>query len=266
MWTITIKEITMLKITSKDGATIAYNRIGNGPIIILVGGALQTKSDHLMGTLAPLLAEKFTVISYDRRGRGESTDTNSYSVDREIEDLEGIIREVGGSANIFGNSSGGNLALLAATKLPGITKIALYEAPFISEQKLSDATEYIDGLKKFISANQPNKALKLFFKRIGLPTPIVIGMSLTPMWRGLKTLAPTLVYDAIIVGDGSVPTTLKTLAVPTLAVTGDSNQMKQAAEDLVAVLPKGNLRVLEGQNHNVKADFLASALIQFFAQ
>src|SRR5262245_57207056 len=136
--------------TSRDGARIAYTRQGTGSLVILVGGALQSKSDHLMGKLMPLLANAFTVISYDRRGRGDSTDAKPYEPQREIEDLEAIIQEGGGHANVFGNSSGGNLALLSASKFKSIGKVAVYEAPYIDEKQLTNAKEYLAGLKKHI--------------------------------------------------------------------------------------------------------------------
>jgi pimeloyl-ACP methyl ester carboxylesterase len=256
----------MTKVTSKDGAQISYERTGSGPVVVFVGGALQSKSDRLMGRLAPLMAKDFTVVSYDRRGRGESSNIEPYDIGREIEDLEALIKEAGGSAYVFGNSSGGNLALLAATKLPSITKAAIYEAPFIPDRQLSGAAEYISQLKKFVTENQPGRALRLFFKRIGMPSPMVIVMSLTPMWSKLKALAPTLVYDALIVGDGSIPIGLKALTIPTLVITGVSDQMKQGAQALVAVLPHGQHQVLDGQTHDVKPDVLSSALTEFFKQ
>ena len=250
-------------VISKDGTKIAYDRSGSGPVVILVGGALQSKSDHLMGRLSPLLAKDFTVISYDRRGRGESTDTKPYDPLREIEDLEALIKETGGKAYVFGNSSGGNLALLAAAKLQNIGKVAVYEAPFINDE-LSNATEYISELKKYNKANQPGKALKLFFKKIGMPTPMVLVMSLTPMWRGMKALAHTLLYDGIIVDDGKVPQQLKNISVPVLALTGSSDRMQQAAKDLINIVPKAQHKILAGQTHDVNPALLSSALVKFF--
>ncbi|MDB5179337.1 MAG: alpha/beta hydrolase [Patescibacteria group bacterium] len=251
--------------TSKDGTKITYIQEGNGPVLVLVGGALQHKSDQLMAGLAPLLAKEFTVVSYDRRGRGESTDTQPYAVEREIEDLEAVIKEVGGAAFVFGMSSGGSLVLLAASKVPSIKKIATYEAPFVSEQEVgSNAAEYITGLKEAVAAGQHGKAVKLFMKRIGMPAPMVAIMSLTPMWPKLKALAPTLVYDALIVGDGSVPKQLSSVTAPVMLITGTSDQMKNAAKAALGVLPNAARQVLEGQSHNIKPAALAPALSKFF--
>ncbi|MDB5238592.1 MAG: alpha/beta hydrolase [Candidatus Kaiserbacteria bacterium] len=255
----------MNTVISKDGTKIAYDRTGIGPALILVGGALQHRSDQLMGRLAPLLAKDFTVISYDRRGRGDSTDGRSYATDREIEDLESVITEAGGSAYVFGMSSGGILALLAATKLPYITKIAVYEAPFISDQEIgTGAAEYTAQLKEAVAGDERSKAVKLFMKRIGMPAPILFIMRLMPMWSQLKKLAPTLVYDALIVGDGSVPQQFASITAPTLLVTGMSDPMKEGARAAAGILPNAQHKVLEGQTHNVKPDVLAPVLRTFF--
>src|SRR5688572_27028172 len=118
----------MKTVTSKDGTKIAFDQIGNGPVIILVDSALADRT--LCVKQATLLAKDFTVINYDRRGRGDSTDTQPYAVDREIEDIEALIDEVGGSAFIFGSSSGAVLALEAANKLSSkVKKQVLYEPP-----------------------------------------------------------------------------------------------------------------------------------------
>ncbi len=176
-----------------------------------------------------------------------------------------MYKDVGGSACVFGNSSGGTLALMAASKSQSIIKLAVYEAPFIPEQQVgSSAAEYVTQLKRFIAEGQPGKAVKLFLKRSGMPTLMITIMSVTPMWPKLKTLALTLVYDALIMSDGTVPPQLEAVSVPTLAITGTSDRMQQAAKALLTVLPHGQHQVLEGQTHNVKPGVLASALIEFF--
>src|SRR5215210_5998487 len=126
-----MEKITMKTATSKDGTRIAYNELGGGSPVILVGGAMNTRTFGPNGGLAELLAERFTVINYDRRGRGDSGDTAPYSVEREIEDLDALIEAAGGSASAFGISSGAALALEAANRGSGIEKLALYEAPFV---------------------------------------------------------------------------------------------------------------------------------------
>src|SRR5712692_5159493 len=126
----------MKKVISKDGTTIAFDRSGQGPAVILVGGAFEQRAmDSETAQLAPLLAQHFTVFHYDRRGRGESTDTQPYAVEREIEDIEALINEAGGSAFVFGISSGAALALEAAIKFGDkMKKLAMYEAPYNSDE------------------------------------------------------------------------------------------------------------------------------------
>jgi pimeloyl-ACP methyl ester carboxylesterase len=253
--------------TSQDGTTIAFTTMGSGPAIILVGGALEHKSDQLMSALAPLLAKEFTVVSYDRRGRGDSTDTPPYTIDREIEDLESVIRDNGRSAYVFGMSSGGTLGLLAASRLAGIAKLAVYEAPFIPEQLTgSSAADYLAQLKTAVAGDDRGGAVKIFLKRIGMPAVVVAIMRLTPMWRRLKALAPTLIYDAVVVSDGSVPTQLSAVTIPVLLLTGTSDQMQNGAKAALRTLPNAQHQILKGQTHNVKAAALAPSLAKFFRE
>lgn len=254
----------MPMVTSKDGTELAVIKNGKGPVVILVGGALQTKSDHLMGKLIPLLARDFTVVSYDRRNRGDSSDTAPYEVEREIEDLDAVIRSTGGPAFVFGNSSGGNLALLAAASLQNITKVAVYEAPFIPERTPGDGREYVAALEKLVAEGKNGKAVKMFLKRIGMPAPMVAAISIMPAWAGMKELAPSLVYDGHVVGDGSVPRQLADITVPVLIATGASEQMKTAGASVATVVAGAERQILEGQSHDVNPEVLAAALVKFF--
>jgi len=253
------------EVVSNDGTTIAYTRQGKGPVVVLVGGALQTKSDHLMGALAPLLAQDLTVVSYDRRGRGDSGEGLPYAVEREVDDLEAVIAQNGGRASVFGNSSGGALALLAASMSRSVTRVAVYEVPFIPDAQLGSAAEYLEQLRMFSAANQPGRAVELFLKRIGVPAPFRVLIRFTQMWSELTAVAHTLEYDARIVGDGSVPAQLKILSVPTLALTGGSARMQEAAKALLATVPHGQHRILDRQTHDPNPRILATALVEFFA-
>jgi hypothetical protein len=141
----------------------------------------------------------------------------------------------------------------------------VYEVPFIPEAQLGSAAEYVAQLRTFCAANQPGRAVQLFLKRIGVPAPFRVVMRFTPMWSELTAVAHTLEYDARIVGDGSVPAQLKTLVAPTLAVTGESGRMQQAAATLLATVPQGQHRTLERQIHDPNPRILASALLEFFA-
>src|SRR5262249_32465298 len=122
----------MKTVTSEDGTTIAYDQTGNGPPLVLVDGALNSRAFGLNRPLAAILADRFTVITYDRRGRGDSGDTQPYAAQREIEDLAAVIDATGGPAHVYGISSGAGLALETACAVPAhVAKLALYEAPFV---------------------------------------------------------------------------------------------------------------------------------------
>jgi pimeloyl-ACP methyl ester carboxylesterase len=256
-------------VTSKDGTRIAYDKIGNGPVLILVLGTLNTR---LSGTeLAKRLSPQFTVISYDRRGRGESSDTLPYSPEREIEDIGTLIDESGGSVYLYGHSSGAVLAIEAAIKLgKKIKMIALYEPPYSSSDDAREATkEYNRQLAELLHAGNNDEAVALFMGLIGMPTEQVQGMRHSPMWPMLESMAPTLVYDSAVLGiDGSMPTDrLSNIRVPTLVITGSASasSLQETARALSRAIPKAELRTLDGQTHREKPEVLAPVLADFFS-
>lgn len=221
-----------------------------------------------MARLAPLLAEHFTVISYDRRGRGDSGDTAPYAKEREVEDLEALIKEAGGSALMFGMSSGAILALEAAARGLAIKKLALYEPPFVGNDSHYRPLDYFAQLKKLIAANRRGDAVKLFMTMVGMPAVLVAIIRLTPMWSKLKALAPTLIYDATIMGDGLLPTErLASVTAPTMVIDGGKGPagMHDAAQALADVLPNAQHHTLEGQTHDPNPKVLAPVLEEFFA-
>jgi pimeloyl-ACP methyl ester carboxylesterase len=254
----------MQHITSKDGTAIAYEKVGKGPALILIGGALNDHKAVASGTpLAKRLAANFTVYSYDRRGRGASGDTKPYAIAREVEDIAALIQTAGGSAYAYGMSSGGGLALEATRRGLAINKLALYEPPFVGQ-----SNEYLARLQQLTAAQRSSAAVKLFLQTIGMPGFLISVLRLTPMWPKLKRLAPSLVYDAMIMGDGTIPPAaqLAQVTVPTLVMTGPTQRMREAAHTLVRGLPNARQRVLEGQTHNVKPGALAPALTTFFSE
>src|SRR5258708_801228 len=177
----------MKKVQSADGTTIAFDQLGKGPAIILVGGMFEQRAmDSETAQLAalPLLTQHFTVFHYDRRGRGESTDTQPYAVEREIEDIEALINEAGGSAFAFGISSGAALALEAAIKLGGkVKKLAMYEAPYNDDDEARHAwKEYTNQLTNLLAANRRGDAVALFMKLTGTPVDQIEGMQHAPIW------------------------------------------------------------------------------------
>jgi pimeloyl-ACP methyl ester carboxylesterase len=254
---------------SRDGTSIAFERTGVGPPAIFVGGAFQRRSDQGMVELAALLAPHLTVFNYDRRGRGDSGDTGPYAVEREIEDIEALIAEAGGSAYVFGMSSGAVLALEAARSLP-ITRLAIYEPPFmVGDGGPRPPADHEARLTELISTGRPGDAIEFFtVDVVGMPREAVGAMRGSPMWPALEELAPTLVYDAAVMGDYSLPSErIASVAIPTLVIDGEKSdpRLRRAARALWKVIPDIRCRTLEGQTHDVSPEALAPALEEFLS-
>jgi pimeloyl-ACP methyl ester carboxylesterase len=263
----------MNKVTSKDGTTIAYDQKGKGQPVIAVDGAMCYRSFGPMSELATLLASNFTVITYDRRGRGESSNSKPYGVEREVEDIEALINEAGGSVFLFGLSSGASLAMEAAVKMGGkVKKLAMYEAPYNSEQAARQIyKDYRKKLTEALTENRRGDAVALFMKLVGTPDDQIAGMRQAPVWPMFEAVAPTLAYDAALLGkDRSVPTDLAArVSVPTLVMDGGANLtlmpfMHNTAKALAETIPHARQRTLEGQRHDVAMDVLAPVLTEFF--
>src|SRR4051812_46105454 len=191
---------TMRKVISKDGTPIAFDQSGEGPAIILVAGATATRL--AAASVAAALAPHFTVFAYDRRGRGDSGDTAPYAVEREVEDIEALVKEAGGAAFVYGVSSGAALALEAANRLPGIRKLALYEAPFIvNDTRAPISKDYWARIGESVAAGRRGEAVQLFLKVVGVPAIFVALMRVMPVWSKLKAIAHTLPYDGALVQD-----------------------------------------------------------------
>ena len=257
--------------TSRDGTTIAFDRLGEGPALILVAGAFGNRS--FPSPLPGMLAEHFTVIDYDRRGRNESGDAPAYEVAREVEDLEALIAEAGGSAFVFGMSSGGALALDAAAHGLGIEGLALYEPPFIVDDSRPPLPEdYVTRLNELTSSGRRGDAVEYFMTQaVGMPSEAVAPMREMPMWPALEAVSHTLAYDGTIMGDtmSGRPSSLgrwASVAVPTLVMDGGASPAYQrnAVEALAEVLPRAQRCTLGGQTHDVAPEALAPVLVEFF--
>src|SRR3989440_5353532 len=200
------REKNMHVVTSKDGSNIAYDKQGEGPAVILVAGALCARLSWSGPQLSNLLAPHFTVYNYDRRGRGDSGDTKPYAVAREVEDIEALIDEAGGSAYLYGHSSGAALVLEAAIQLdPKIKKLALYDAPYHEEAVDRHAyKDYIKQLTQALAADHQGDAVAAFMHYVGMPTDQIEAMRQSPAWPQLEAIAPALAYDhAAILGEDS---------------------------------------------------------------
>lgn len=256
-------------ITSKDGTRIAYDAAGHGPAVLLVLGALNSRKS---GTkLAKLLASGFTAITYDRRGRGSSTDSPSYSPEREIEDIAGLIDAIGGQACLYGHSSGAALAIRAAVKLPRqVRKLAVYEAPYALDSDARQAArDYFANLEKALASGQAGDAVALFIRSVGVSDKQLQAIRQMPMWKGLERLAPTLVYDSEVLGaDHALPAALlSSVRTPTLVMHGGAGSpaMRDAAQAISQAIPGALLRTLAGQTHGVSPKVIAPVLEGFFA-
>src|SRR5205807_5493245 len=257
----------MKKVQSADGTTIAFDQLGKGPVIILVGGALEQRAmDSETAQLAPLLAQYFTVFHYDRRGRGDSTDTQPYAVEREIEDIDALITEAGGSAFVFGISSGAALALEAAIKWGDkVKKLAMYEAPYNDDEAARQAWKaYRKQLADVLAQGRRGDALALFMLLVGMPPDHLESVRQHPMWPMWEAAASTLAYDAAVMGeDASVPTEkAASAAVPALVMDGSASYpfMHVTALALVKAILHAQHRILASQTHELAPQVLPPVL------
>ena len=271
----------MRTVTSIDGTKIAYDKTGVGPAIILVDGALGYRALFGQGPLATLLADHFTVYTYDRRGRGESSDAARegaadqrrapFSIEREVEDLEALIKEAGGSVYAYGVSSGAALVLEGAIRLGNkIKKLAMYEAPYRTDPAAQQEwKEYVKQLGELIAADRRGDAVALFMKLVGASDDGIEGMRQSDMWPVFEKVAPTLGYDhiALLGDDARVPAERAAdVAVPALVMNGgDSYEfMHETAKALARAIPNAQHSILEDQTHEVAAEALAPVLVEFF--
>jgi pimeloyl-ACP methyl ester carboxylesterase len=264
----------MNRARSHDGTLIAYDRLGDGPPVILVGGAFSYRSFPKMVELAELLSERFTVVNYDRRGRGDSSDTPPYAVEREFDDLAALIADAGGSASIWGWSSGGVLALRAAAAGLTLDKVAVYETPFMVDPGGHlPPPDFEQRLRELLDRDDRSAAVRYYMTAgMGIPRPIVAAMRLAPFWKKLKAVAHTLPYDWAVLGDTMAGKPLSReewgrIEQPTLVMSGEKTpqELRKAAEALTEVLPNARHHVLKGQSHNPKMKVLAPALADFLA-
>ena len=264
----TTPEASTRTIESADGTTLAFEVSGEGPPIIFVGGAFNTRSTT--APLAAALRDRFTTLNLDRRGRGKSGDTPPYAVEREMDDLDAMIRAAGGSAAVFGYSSGATLALKAAARGGAVTKLVVYDAPFaVAEGHPRLPTGLPDELDRLIAAGRRGDAVELYQRvAVGIPEEGIRRMRQAPFRPALEAIAHTLSYDARIVGDLTLPTDLtRSIAAPTLVVDGATSPpvMRSAAEALVRTLPDARRRTLAGQGHDLSPEALRPVLLEFLA-
>lgn len=260
-------------VKSKDGTLIGYETRGSGPAVILVDGALCYRDQGPSSDLADQLSSRFTVYTYDRRGRGGSGDTQPYTVEKETEDIAALAEEAGGSVYLYGISSGAVLALDAAARIEGIRKLAVYEAPFIVDGTRTPlGRPYVRAIEGYLANGNQAAAVRHFMKAVGVPGPMTYLMALMPVWKKLTAIAPTLLYDAAVMGDTQDGKPLPVerwsgITMPALVMTGGKSPdwMKNGQTALAEVLPTAQHRVLDGQTHMLKAEAVAPVLREFFS-
>jgi pimeloyl-ACP methyl ester carboxylesterase len=256
----------METVTSADGTTIALDRTGDGPPVVLVcGGSVDRMSN---AGLAAALTDRFTVLNYDRRGRGDSGDTPPYQVQREVEDIDAVIAAAGGTAHLYGSSSGAALALEAAANGVPVDRLALWEPPYIPEGVPRPPADTAKTYTELVDADRRGDAVEFFMSKVvGLPDEFVAQARSSPFWGAQEALAHTLAYDATIMADYTLPAERAAkVEVPTIAMAGGASfpWMSDTARALADVLPHGEVRILEGQTHDVSPDVMASVLTNFF--
>lgn len=262
----------MPTVTSRDGTIIDYDRIGSGPLIILVAGALQHRAaDQSTPVMAEELSSRFTVVNYDRRGRGPSTDTEPYATKREIEDIEALIDANGGTAGLFGMSSGAVLALEATAALPGkVTSAFLYEPPIDPDSSPADARKLHADMAALRQSGDREAMLTSFLFYTGMPEGALEGFKQSPDWALFLSVAPTLEHDYRVLADArdteTPPARWGSIAVPVMVANGDASFpfMEAGAAWVAAGVPGAQRRVLAGQSHEFDPRVLAPELARFF--
>ncbi len=253
---------------STDGTRIAFESNGSGPVLVLVDGALCYRKFGPAEPFTAALRDAYTVVTYDRRGRGESGDSSTYRPELEIDDLRAVIDSVGGKPYVLGFSSGSGLAYRAAAAGVPMTKLIGYEAPYVGRRGGHD---YVSDLDRLIAQGKEGKAVDYFMvTMVGAPffVPVMFRL-MGKLWAQMKQIAPTLRYDARVMGgDFEVPTEeLSKITVPTLTIWGSKAKpaMSKANAAIAEAIPSAGHRILEGQTHNVTPDALRPVIVEFFA-
>jgi pimeloyl-ACP methyl ester carboxylesterase len=254
-------------VTSRDGTTLAYDRLGDGPPVVLISGGSVDRTSN--AGLAEQLADSHSVYNYDRRGRGDSGDTPPYAIQREVEDIAAVIEAAGGSAHLYGSSSGAGLAMDAAAAGLPIRKLALWEPPYNVNGRPDLPADTASVYRELVAAGRRGDAAEYFMaKVVGMPPEFVAQARQAPWWAQQEAIAHTLAYDAEIMGDYTLPADVaKAITVLTLIAVGGASFgfLAETADALAALIPNGQRATIEGQTHNVDPAALAPVLKRFFA-
>jgi pimeloyl-ACP methyl ester carboxylesterase len=259
------------RVTSADGTAIVFDRSGAGPAVVLVQGALMDRTDPVMSGVADGLARRFTVFNYDRRGHGGSGDAPRYTVEREVEDLAAVVAAAGGRAMAFGGSSGAALALRAAAASPAVSRLAVWEPPYhVGDSAPKLAHDFGSRLDRLVRQGRRGDAVELFMvEAVQATAGSVAALRAQPFWPDLEAAAPTLAYEAAVMGPGNVlpAALLAAITQPTLVLNGGNSPawMTSAGRAVAEAVPWAVHRILAGQAHNVAPGVIVPELMEFFA-
>jgi pimeloyl-ACP methyl ester carboxylesterase len=253
-------------VRSADGTTIAFDRTGSGPGLVLATGAFCDR--QTTRSLTKLIATDFTVYEYDRRGRGASGDTPPYAIEREVEDLAAVAGAAGSTPFVFGHSSGAVIALQAAARGVPIAKVVAYEPPYIVDDSRSrPGADLADRLDALVTADRRGDAAKLFLtEAVGVPPEVVAMIEGSPDWPSMTAIAHTLAYDVTACDNNRMPSELLAgIRVPTLILGGGKSPewFQSTVRAVAATIPEARLRFLDGQDHGAADDVLAPVLVEF---
>ncbi len=262
----------MPQVTSADGTTIGYETHGSGPLVVFVSGATQYRAlDHETPGLVTILAQKFTVLLYDRRGRGESGNTEPYAIAREVEDIEAVINAQGDTAMLYGMSSGALLAIEAAAALPEkVSRVACYEPPVNVDQPREEAFAEVAKMEGFKARGDGAGAMSAFMTSIGTPPEQVEGFKASPAWPAFAAVGTTIAHDMRIVAETSkddMKARWRGVSQPVLVINGDASFafMAPGADAVAAALANASRHTLPGQDHGPDPEVIAPVLLDFLS-
>lgn len=253
---------------SKDGTTLAYDVYGSGPALIFITGATCFRSFMPVLHDAKIFANEFTVYNYDRRGRGDSGNTMPYAAEREVEDIEAMIDVAGGTAYLYGHSSGAILALEAAMRLGDkVSKLVVYDPPYAHDQtEQREFNELEQTIDKLLDSDKNDEAISFFLEGIGIPKEVITGMQQSPQWANMDALAPTLAYDTALARDLPPIERASHIIIPVQIIVGEDSPatIHEVANQMSSAIPNANNMKLAGQDHMPNPEVLLPILSNFF--
>jgi pimeloyl-ACP methyl ester carboxylesterase len=255
----------MESVRSADGTVIAYDRVGAGPTLIVSVGAFCTRDTFVA---PPELRRHFTVVTYDRRGRGDSGDTQPFAPDREYEDLAAVAAAAGPKPPfVFGHSSGAAIALRATAAGVPVAAVAAYEAPFHNEDTPQPAIEPADRIRELVRAGRRGEAVRFWMAEVvHLPDEMIAQLEDAPWAKALEALTPTLPYDLAVAANGVPTAELAKITVPVLVLGGANSPawFRRSVAEQAAAIPRARLQMLDGYDHNAPPEVITPILTEFF--